>query len=893
MRHIALLLGSSILVGTQLPLTARLFWLAKTPLLLGLVSVFLLSALFLVGWICFRRSANASTSVNSQTEGFFSILSQLQGARVLKTGFCRRRAVRIGVMVLVAVCGSAYGCGWIQNALSHRFPSDLDKLEVEMVATLERLEQRGSWQRLILKVNDVTAKALPEEQRHRVSLQRVQLNLYSNTAIRRLGSAPAQLAKHSGGSDPDVGSGQIPKPAMQNALSVGDTIKITAKLRAIRNFSNGLSFDYEAHQLRKGIDARGYIRSIEVLKTVRQSPGSLAALGRWAESSRLGWISQIKQKVDPSAWPWISGLVFGEQDAFTATQWRIAQSTGTLHLLVVSGLHLSAFAALGLLLVAAVKRIRVLTVLLGHGRKTGIRFRTVGLARPKVWLLLTWGLVSIFALFYVWLAGAGVALQRAWIMLFALLLVLVSARRLRPDSAICYAFAALLLINPLIYTGAGFWFSMAAVAVLISFLSGRRLKWSGALWLPQWVVFLGLLPVLLSWDQTVSLSHLMANTLAIPLMITLILPLTFGVLLLSLILPDGEIFQIAEAALIGLGHLWWQGLSETAQIAWPSFSGLPVTVLLAWVLMLACLYVGVRPVLASLGLLVTFVLLFSMPAKRPATLGLLDVGQGLSLVATENGRGLVYDTGPAYSTRFNAGSAILLPVLRKLGVQQIDALIVSHGDNDHAGGLGPLLVSSMPVRRLWLGQPIRVKHSDFARASSEWLKGNQALGDNCHRLMPSQTLRPVEWIDITEDLAYRFFPLRSLRSPVDNDTSCVVQIRWFGQRVLIPGDIGRRRELELVGRYGNRLKSDVLVVAHHGSRSSSSEAFLTTVDPQQAWISAGFNNRFGHPARQVTDRLNRLDIPWISTAERGAIWLDSQSRVRFQRNWPGPVWRQP
>lgn len=894
MRHIALLLGSSIMVGTQLSFMG-LPWLIEVQPLLSIGLGLFLSTLFLVGWTFLGHLIDSHGLAEIRGRGSFSIPAIAQNSKLLRYGCSQKWAIRSGVALVVAVWGSAYGYIWTQNALSHRLPADLDKLEVEMVATLERLEQRGSWQRLTLRIREVMPVDSSHAQAHSIAVERVQLNLYSNIRVKGLGSYSARLTdsgRFSTQSEKPV-SEQNSTPALKKGLEVGDTLHITAKLRAFRNFSNGLSFDYEAHQLSKGIDARGYIRSIQVLEANRQSSSPVETFARQAESTRLGWISQIEQAVDPAAWLWISGLVFGEQDAFTANQWQAAQATGTLHLLVVSGLHLSAFATCGLLLVALTRRLCVLVGLFRSRLWNERRPERPEYLSPRGWLLITWGLVSALALFYVWLAGAGVALQRAWIMLFALLLVLVNARRLHPGSAICYAFAALLLVNPLVYTGAGFWFSMSAVGVLIVFLSGRRLKLSGALWLPQWVVFLGVLPVLLNWDQAVSLSHVIANTLAIPLMVMVVLPLTFVVLLLSQIQPDGGIFQMAESALAALGNLWWQGLHETAQVDWPSFSGLPVNVALAWVLMLAFLSLGVRPRLACLGFVLAFVVLFTVPANRPAMLGLLDVGQGLALVAVQNGQSLVYDTGPAYSQRFNAGSAILLPVLSKLGVEQIDALVVSHGDNDHAGGLGALLTGGIPVHQLWLGQPTRVSRASLAASASEWLEGSDALGDNCHRMSRSEKQRSAAWIDITDDIAYRFFPLRSLRSPADNDTSCVVQIHWFDQRVLIPGDIGRRRELELVGRYGDRLKSDVLIVAHHGSRSSSAEAFLTTVDPQQAWISAGFNNRFGHPAKPVTDRLNRLGIPWASTAEQGAIWLDAFGQTRFQRNAPGPLWRQP
>jgi competence protein ComEC len=143
---------------------------------------------------------------------------------------------------------------------------------------------------------------------------------------------------------------------------------------------------------------------------------------------------------------------------------------------------------------------------------------------------------------------------------------------------------------------------------------------------------------------------------------------------------------------------------------------------------------------------------------------------------------------------------------------------------------------------------------------------------------------PVRW---------RFLRTSERLHENDNDASCVLQLEWFGHRILVPGDISRTAEQTLVDRYGAELRSDVLVASHHGSASSSSEVFLQQVDPQQVWISAGFNNRYRHPSPVVITRLEHLGMDWLSTIDSGAISMDQRGRVTAVRDAWLPPWRQP
>jgi len=246
---------------------------------------------------------------------------------------------------------------------------------------------------------------------------------------------------------------------------------------------------------------------------------------------------------------------------------------------------------------------------------------------------------------------------------------------------------------------------------------------------------------------------------------------------------------------------------------------------------------------------------------------MLDVGQGLAIIATDGHQALVYDAGPRYSKAFDAGHAMVLPRLRSLAVQPA-AVVISHSDLDHAGGEAALrsaLAGSNNVR--WFsGQPELVAGTDCRRDDS--------------------------WRVLSAQLRFRFLRYQA-ESDSDNNHSCVLQLHWYGQRLLLPGDIEADVEKQLVARYGKQLASDVLVAPHHGSASSSSLAFLAAVQPQQIWVSAGFNNRFHHPAQRVVHRYQRLGIEIKNTAIHGALQLKPMAELEFARQgWQRP-WLYP
>lgn len=713
----------------------------------------------------------------------------------------REAGKRLAVSALPAVAallaGLLWGSLWLQAQTVHRLSAAEDGLDVHFDGRITALSEREEGIRLQLEpVGGL-------------------LQTPSGTELRRL---------------------QVSWRHPPADLRPGMLLRVTVRLRAPHSFGNPLPFDYEAFLLSQGTDATGYIRAGEVL-------------GGASFSLRQRLIHRAVDGLNAAAEPWVAGLVLAEADAFSAAQWQAAQQSGTVHLLVVSGLHTGMVAALGWLLGLA---LRSLIAAGGQG------------LRSAIWppllcvLLLTGG--------YVWLAGGGVSLQRAWLM--AALLLLISASRWRPGVFLMIGVALLvvLLVNPLIWTRPGFAYSFLAVLALLAGFSGRRSTRTDALWLPQWLVFLVLLPLFVLQGQGGGLSHLLANLLAIPLVTLLLLPLSFLAL-------TG--WQWPQQALATVGDWFWQWLDWVNALQLPQVVHLSVPVIVLWYALLILLWVGASRLVTTAVPVLMLLAALKQPAGVVNEVIMADVGQGQALIFARDGHALTYDMGPRYSARFDAGSGIVLPLLMQEGIAQVDALIISHSDTDHAGGLQPFLqlagLKSVTVDQIFSGQ---------------------SLADAGVTLCAGQN---PDWRVLSESLRWRILTLTAAqRAGVrnsDNNASCVVQVAWGNTRFLLTGDIAQDAEQAYVDAWGNELRSDVLVLAHHGSRSSSSEAFLRAVAPHEVWISAGYHNRFGHPHPQVIERLNVLGLRWLNTATEGALMRRSEQPTQtWRRGWQ-PAWR--
>jgi competence protein ComEC len=605
-------------------------------------------------------------------------------------------------------------------------------------------------------------------------------------------------------------------------LQAGERWRLAVKLKRPRGLVNPQGFDYEAWLLAQRIGATGTIKQGERLS---EAAGPAA----WRDALRQRLLS-VEAHGRAGG---LAALVLGDDSGLSRADWRVLQDTGTVHLLVISGQHVALLAAVLYGLVA-------------------------GLARLGLWpRLLPWlpwacGLAFAGALGYGLLAGFEVPVRRACVMVALVLLWRLRFRHLGLWWPLALAFILVLLAEPLASLQAGFWLSFGAVAVLVWVFGGRLGAWSWwrVWWRAQWTLALGLLPLFFALGLPLSLSGPLANLLAVPWVSLLVVPLALlGTLLLPLPWLGEALLWLAG----GLLEILFQLLDwiATALPAW-----LPTALpLWCWLLgslgVLLCLApAGVPLRVLGLVLLLAFVV---PPRERivegQAEVWQLDVGQGLAVLVRTREHALLYDAGPRFGD-FDLGERVVLPSLRQLGVSRLNLMLLSHADSDHAGG-AEALARGLPIERVLSGEANLLPQSLAA-----------------HPCVDGATWR---WDGV------RFTTWRRAGAGAGNPSSCLLKVEAAGERLLLTGDIDAATEAALLAA-GRDLRAEWLQVPHHGSRSSSSAAFLDAVAPRGALLSRGWHNPFGHPHPRVLARYAARGIVVHDSAERGAVRLLLGSR---------------
>lgn len=620
------------------------------------------------------------------------------------------------------------------------------------------------------------------------------------------------------------------------AVSSGERWRLAVKLKRPGGLRNPDAFDFEAWLLAQRIGATGTIKDGQRLSEARWA---------WRDSIRQRLLGVDAQDRNGA----LAALVLGDGSGLSREDWQILQDTGTVHLLVISGQHIGLLAAVMYLLVA-------------------------GLARYGLWPLrwpwLPWacGLAFAAALGYGLLAGFDVPVQRACVMVGLVLLWRLRFRHLGAWWPLLLAFNGVLLLDPLASLRPGFWLSFAAVAVLIFTFGGRlgAWRWWQTWTRAQWLIAIGLCPVLLALNLPISVSGPLANLLAVPWVSLVVLP---PALLGTLLLP---------VPYVGEGLLWLAGglidwlFRGLAMIAgqWPAW--VPASLLVGvWllgslgaVLLLLPRGVPLRPLGWPL------LLLLALPPRERLTEGVadvwqLDVGQGLAILIRTRHHTLLYDAGPRFG-EFDIGERVVVPALRKLRVVKLDMMLLSHADADHAGGA--LAVSrGLPIDRVISGDPEGLPQPLNAAACES---GRQWQWDGV-------SFQLWQWTDARDS----------------NQRSCVLQIEANGERLLLTGDIDSHAERVLLDG-PLAVPTQWLQAPHHGSRSSSSMALLKALQPHSVLISRGHGNSFGHPHPTVLARYRKQRLRIYDSAEHGAIHLQlgafqPAQTLRHQRRF----WRDP
>ncbi|SDP83596.1 DNA internalization-related competence protein ComEC/Rec2 [Rhodoferax sp. OV413] len=480
---------------------------------------------------------------------------------------------------------------------------------------------------------------------------------------------------------------------------------------------------------------------------------------------------------------------------------------------------------------------------------------------PQVALLGGVLLATAYAVF----SGWGVPSQRTVWMLATVGLLRLSGRQWPWPSVWLLACAVVLAIDPWALLQAGFWLSFVAVGVL--FATDKRAAHAGdisararfgLMLREQWTITLALAPLSLLLFQQVSVVGLLANLLAIPWVTLVVTPLA----MLGVLLPP--LWQGAALAVDGLGWLLqalvqmpFATVSVAASAVWMGVAGV-----LGAVLLVLRLPWGLR----ALGLpLLLPVLLWQTPRPASGQFELLaaDIGQGNAVLVRTAQHALVYDTGPRFGLDSDAGQRVLVPLLRAMDAS-VDTVLVSHRDSDHSGGAASVLAMQPQAELL---SSIEAGHALQAlRPARRCVAGQAWDWDGVH----FELLHPQAG---DYDTATK-----------PNALSCVLRISNGAQTALLVADIEQPQEARLVADAA-ALRANVLLVPHHGSKTSSSPAFLDAVQPRIALVQAGYRNRFGHPAPPVLARYQERGIQLVDSSHCGAATWSSATpeAVRCER----------
>lgn len=609
------------------------------------------------------------------------------------------------------------------------------------------------------------------------------------------------------------------------ALQPGSQWRLPVKLRPPRGVLNPGGYDFERRALEQRIAATGYIRNTGTAQRLSGGAG--------IDAMRAGIAARIDRALPDERARFVKALAIGDTRGLTPHDWDVLRATGLTHLIAISGFHVGMIAGWFALIAGGLYRL----------------YPSFGkwLPRPQGAALAA----LMAAAGYTALAGFALPTVRTLLMIVAVLLARLWRRPQRLGDALALALIAILVVDPLAVLAPGFWLSFLGVVWLMWCLPhARGASWLASFFKAQGVATLGLLPLTVWFFGQASLTSPLVNVVGIPW-------ISLGVV------PLAVLGLAADSVSTGLADaLWWLAATLMQGLWWL------VERIAAWPLSLVWLPEP-SPWALGLALIGTFWLLLprGVPGKLLAALlwlpllwpaqqqmepgeveiVLLDVGQGLSVLVRTSSHALLYDAGAAPPNGLDFGEAAVVPALRSLGVSRLDTVLVSHGDNDHAGGVPAVL-------------------RNFPEATLIAPEGWAGIGRPMHSCRRGQRW---EWDDVGFEILHPPPLLPYLR----NDSSCVLRIEAAGRVALLPGDIGRHVETRLVKEQARRLAADVLIAPHHGSGSSSSGDFLDAVRPGIALFAVGADNRFGLPKADVLQRYRALGTVLHDSAGSGAIRL--------------------
>ncbi len=644
------------------------------------------------------------------------------------------------------------------------------------------------------------------------------------------------------------------------SLQQGQIVQLKVKLKPAHGLANIGGFSYQTWLRSKGIIATGYVINHKKNKVIIAK--SLMRQQLFNSYKDL----LPKHKLSPL----LLALGFGSRSELTQQLWHVLQITGTGHLIAISGLHIGLVATGSYFLLMLLIRFLPLNIYnhLSQFQIINIRYLVI--------------IVSLGgAVIYGYLAGFSLPTIRALLMLSIYWLTRVLGIKVSITRWLLLTLFLLALITPFSLFTASFWLSVYAVTIIFLTLwrfkhtlsKGRAIcRFIKGLLVIQLSLTLMLLPISAVFFQQVSLVSLFANIIAVPWMSFLSIPLC---LLSILVMPiSATLSQLLSSLCLASLQVIWHYLSYISTLEWAATTlasfHIQCLVLLG---VLSCGILFFRlPIIFNHKYLTMLVLClgtsfsalslvsWNTSDEKEWQLVVFDVGQGLSVLIQRGTKAILYDTGAAYSSGFNMAEAVILPFLQHKGIKKLDKMIISHSDNDHAGGLTKIR-KSIVINELIYNREQKTKDNIC-------LQGKSFIWQDLHFKM--------------------LWPKRIVSK--ENDDSCVLLISDGKHSVLLTGDISKKVEAELLQQYP-KLNTDILVVPHHGSKTSSSDVFLSTLKPAFAVVSAGYLNRWHMPVTEVVSRYQQHNIELLNSAELGQIIFNISalgiSKQTYHRDlWP-------
>lgn len=626
----------------------------------------------------------------------------------------------------------------------------------------------------------------------------------------------------------------------EQALRGGECWTLRLRMRTPHGSLDPGAFDYEGWLFRRGIGATATVRHAEpcgIAEGYRVLRARQHLVDRYRE-----WLGEHPGRAMATA------ITVGDDAGFRDADWDAFRETGTSHLVAISGFNIAILAGVAFFLMRWAWSLSMRLTLWLPAQKAGLIAAAIG------------------GMAYGVLAGWESPAQRAALMLALLLLAALQDRRSQPSRVLALTWFLMLVLDPSAVLSPGLWLSFGAVAAIFYVSTGRLRAapgWRLAIEL-QLMLSLVLAPLTLWFFQGASWPGPLVNLVAVPLM-TLLTPLLLLAVGLALVLPAVGVPALGAVAdslaLMQTALTWLASELPGAWIAAAPPAWAIALALFGTVLLFAPRGVPLRPLA-----LVCLLPLLAPPSRGdrpPLELVVLDVGQGLAVVARTENHTLVYDAGPAFEDGFDAGESVVAPYLLSAGLRRVDRLVLSHGDSDHAGGM-PSLRKRVPI------------------ADERGTEGHAPCLDG----------QAWEWDGVRFDLLHPDDDDWS-----DNDRSCVLRIEAPGLSVLLAGDIERHAEARMLRDHRQRLRADVLVAPHHGSRTSSTEDFVAAVAPQIVVFGAGWRSHYRHPRPEVVARYTALGARPLVTGVEGAIriWRDPDGALQTEswRRVAARFWNAP